>query len=172
MICISKSMWFSQTKGCIILLRLEVCTKVAAFECKNKMGSSHKLRSLANAFRIFRLSPAFHAKSKSCPRPIPQQDSSMLLQRRSFVWIYIYIYIMLCWGRCELPREIHFTSFLANFLHFYAFLMNFHFFHLFELLGPSVRSSLVPLRGEGMPLGSSKCRSKAAAARSTMASPP
>lgn len=50
-------MWFSHTTRCIILLRLEVCTKVAAFECKNKMGSSHKLRSLAYAFGIFRLSP-------------------------------------------------------------------------------------------------------------------
>ena len=75
-----KSMWSSHTTYCIIMLRLGVHTKVAAFESKNKMGSSHKLRSLANTFRIFRLSSAFHAKSKSCPRPIPQQDSSMLLQ--------------------------------------------------------------------------------------------
>lgn len=103
MICIFKSMWFSHTTRCIILLRLEVCTKVAAFEWKNKMGSSHKLQSLANPFRIFRLSPAFHAKSKSCPRPIQQQDSSMLLQHRSFVWPYIVNYmniIISCWGRC------------------------------------------------------------------------
>lgn len=38
-----------------------------------------------------------------CPRPIPQQDSSMLLQDRSFVWTYIVNYmniIISCWCRC------------------------------------------------------------------------
>lgn len=58
---------------------------------------------------------------------------------------------------------------LMKFLHIIS---QFHQHHFLELLGPSVRSSQVPRRGEAMPLGSSKCRSKAAAARSTMASPP